>query len=139
MYQYPKRSFTAITRVQIPSGTPIESIVCADFRLTFEGAKSHILVPILHPQNEHGYAVPMMESSSAVSVIGKNKASTAACAACWAGATAWGVNIHGRPQRGMPHQFLHHFEFGSDASEKRRIGVAEGMPADALLDVESFG
>src|SRR6202041_209090 len=34
------------------------------------------------------YAVPIMSSSSAEIVIGKNGASTAACAACLAGATA---------------------------------------------------
>jgi hypothetical protein len=39
----------------------------------------------------------------------------------------------------MSHQFLHHFEFGSDASEKRGVRVSEGMPADALMDMESFG
>ena len=49
------------------------------------------------------------------------------------------IDIHRRPQGGMSHQFLHHFEFGSDASEKRRIGVPEGMPADALLNIESRG
>jgi hypothetical protein len=49
------------------------------------------------------------------------------------------IDIHRRPQRGMPHQFLHHFEFGSDASEKRGIGMPEGMPADALLNFESRG
>ena len=50
-----------------------------------------------------------------------------------------GINVHRRSQCGMPHQFLHHFEFGSDAPEKRGIGVAECMPADALLDIEGFG
>ena len=49
------------------------------------------------------------------------------------------IDIHRRPQGGMSHQFLHHFEFDSDASEKRRIGVPEGMPADALLNIESRG
>ena len=39
----------------------------------------------------------------------------------------------------MPHQFLHHFELGSDAPEKGGIRVPEGMPADALLDIESRG
>ena len=34
------------------------------------------------------YAVPTIASSSADIVIGKNRASTAACAACLAGATA---------------------------------------------------
>jgi hypothetical protein len=87
------RTFTAITRVQIPSGTPIESIAYVDFRRTLEGAKSHISVLFGTLKFEHGYAVPMMESLSTESVIelviGKNKASTAACAACLAGATAW--------------------------------------------------
>lgn len=39
----------------------------------------------------------------------------------------------------MPHQFLHHFEFGPDAPEQGRIGVSESMPADALLNIEGFG
>jgi len=39
----------------------------------------------------------------------------------------------------MPHQFLHHFELRSDAPKQGRIGVSEGMPADALLNVEGFG
>ena len=49
------------------------------------------------------------------------------------------IDIHRRTQRGMPHQFLHYFEFGSDAPEKRGVRVPEGMTADALLDIESRG
>ncbi len=41
------------------------------------------------------------------------------------------IDIHRRTQGGMPHQFLHYFEFGSDAPEKRGVR--------ALLDIESWG
>ena len=49
------------------------------------------------------------------------------------------LRVDCRPQCRMPHQFLHHFEFGSDAPQKRGIGVSEGMPAYALLNIESHG
>src|ERR1039457_5243592 len=45
------------------------------------------------------------------------------------------VDIHRSPQGGMPHQFLHHFELGSDAPEQSGVGVSEGMPADTLLNI----
>ena len=45
------------------------------------------------------------------------------------------VDIHRRPEVGMPHQFLHHFELCSDAPEQSGISV-EGMPADAFLNIQ---
>ena len=49
------------------------------------------------------------------------------------------VDVHRCPQRGMPHQFLHHLELGSDTAEQRRVGESESVPADALLNVEGLG
>ena len=49
------------------------------------------------------------------------------------------IDIHRRPKRRMPHQFLDDFEFGSDAPEQRGTGVPKGMPANALLNIESRG
>lgn len=49
------------------------------------------------------------------------------------------IDIHRCPQRGMPHQFLHHFELRADTPEQGRIRVPEGMPANALLNVEGLG
>jgi hypothetical protein len=51
-------AFTAITRVQIPSGRQIKSRTCSDLRLTFGGAKSHISVPLLHPQHDRVLRYP---------------------------------------------------------------------------------
>jgi hypothetical protein len=39
----------------------------------------------------------------------------------------------------MPHQFLHDFEFDSEASEQRAVGVAKRMPTNALLNTQLFG
>ena len=111
----------------------------ADFRLTFEGAKSHIFVSLLHPQNERSLRYP----DDGIIVCGvshsEEQRQHGSLGRMLGGCDCLRVHIHRRPQSGMPHQFLHHFEFGSDASEQGRIGVAEGVPADALLDIESRG
>src|SRR5215472_10913212 len=38
----------------------------------------------------------------------------------------------------MTHQLLHDFELGPNASQKRRVSMSEGMPANPFFDPDSF-
>ena len=46
----PKRDFTAVTRVRIPSGTPYQINNLRKVSPYILGCKGHDLVPFLHPQ-----------------------------------------------------------------------------------------
>jgi hypothetical protein len=39
----------------------------------------------------------------------------------------------------MPHQLLHDFEFDSEASKQRAVGVTKRVPSDPFLDAQPFG
>ena len=49
------------------------------------------------------------------------------------------INVEGSPQRGVPHQLLHDFEFNSEASEQSSVGAPKGVPSDLLMDAQPLG
>lgn len=44
------------------------------------------------------------------------------------------IDIQRRSQRGMPQKFSHDLEFRPNTSEKGRMSVTEGVPADSSLN-----
>ena len=56
------------------------------------------------------------------------------------GAFCWrhclGISIESDVSRSVAEQFLHHFDIGSADSQKRRVAMAKGMPANAFCDAK---
>lgn len=46
------------------------------------------------------------------------------------------IHIERGPQRGMPHQLLHHLELDAEASEQGGVGVAKCVPPDPFLNTQ---
>jgi hypothetical protein len=114
-----------------------ESNICIELRQIFEGAKSYILVSFLHPR-----VWPLRRSDNSLFVCGHRHRKEQGQHNSLCGVFGWGnclcVDVHGRTQGRMPHQFLHHLELSSDTPKQRRVGVSERMPAGALLNFESL-
>jgi hypothetical protein len=134
-------TFTAITRVQIQSGTPSKNqrhtqgfALHSWAKWTRFGAPFAPLNPSNQTIAERSYDLSLSRSATCTSfavVVGKTRDSTAACAACY-------VDVNRGAQRGMSQQLLHDFEFRPYAPEQSRVGVPKCVPANPLLDPESF-
>jgi hypothetical protein len=83
-------SFTAITRVRIPSGTPNLLSELRPLSLSIRGHKRALFGVLFAPSRHRseGYAIPMIWQSLSESASGKKSESTAAWAARFAGPTA---------------------------------------------------
>ena len=132
-------TFTAITRVQIPSGTPNRISSIGKSSPDIRGCKKpHFCVPFA-PSKSTWLRCP--NDGIVVSGVSHREEQRQHCSlrGVLGRSNCLHVDIHRRTQCGMPHQFLHYFEFSSDAPEKRGVRVPEGMPSDALLDSTKLG